>query len=117
MEWRNEMQIRARLVRQPRRHVVALEGDGSLLMQLGCLSTIAAFKPKKLTIVIMDKVSPASHDYDACGPITLDAGNFSCGIDRSDPISTARNAFISLSKKSKNARTRGVRCISLWTSK
>jgi TPP-dependent trihydroxycyclohexane-1,2-dione (THcHDO) dehydratase len=54
MEWRNEMQIRARLVRQPRRHVVALEGDGSLLMQLGCLSTIAALKPKKLTIVIMD---------------------------------------------------------------
>jgi thiamine pyrophosphate-dependent acetolactate synthase large subunit-like protein len=39
---------------QPRRHVVALEGDGSLLMQLGCLATIAALKPKNLTIVIMD---------------------------------------------------------------
>jgi hypothetical protein len=30
---------------QPRRHVIALEGDGSLLMQLGCLTTIAALKP------------------------------------------------------------------------
>src|ERR1700724_2522175 len=35
---------------QPRRHVVALEGDGSLLMQLGCLATIAALKPNNLTM-------------------------------------------------------------------
>jgi thiamine pyrophosphate-dependent acetolactate synthase large subunit-like protein len=39
---------------QPRRHVIALEGDGSLLMQLGCLVTIAAQRPKNLTMVIMD---------------------------------------------------------------
>src|ERR1700688_4045050 len=39
---------------QPKRHVVALEGDGSLLMQLGCLATIAAQKPTNLTMVIMD---------------------------------------------------------------
>lgn len=39
---------------QPHRHVIALEGDGSLLMQLGCLVTIAAHKPANLTIVIMD---------------------------------------------------------------
>jgi thiamine pyrophosphate-dependent acetolactate synthase large subunit-like protein len=39
---------------QPDRGVVALEGDGSLLMQLGCLSTIAMVAPKNLTIVVMD---------------------------------------------------------------
>jgi thiamine pyrophosphate-dependent acetolactate synthase large subunit-like protein len=39
---------------QPKRRVVALEGDGSLLMQLGCLSTIAALAPKNLTMVLMD---------------------------------------------------------------
>jgi thiamine pyrophosphate-dependent acetolactate synthase large subunit-like protein len=39
---------------QPGRHVIALEGDGSLLMQLGCLTTIAALKPANLTMVIMD---------------------------------------------------------------
>ena len=39
---------------QPKRHVIALEGDGSLLMQLGCLATIATQKPTNLTIVIMD---------------------------------------------------------------
>ncbi|WP_369412614.1 thiamine pyrophosphate-dependent enzyme [Neoroseomonas alba] len=41
-------------IAQPNRHVFALEGDGSLLMQLGCLSTIAAQKPKNLTIVLWD---------------------------------------------------------------
>jgi thiamine pyrophosphate-dependent acetolactate synthase large subunit-like protein len=39
---------------QPKRRVIALEGDGSLLMQLGCLSTIATLKPKNLTMVVMD---------------------------------------------------------------
>jgi thiamine pyrophosphate-dependent acetolactate synthase large subunit-like protein len=39
---------------QPKRRVVALEGDGSLLMQLGCLATVAAQAPKNLTIVVWD---------------------------------------------------------------
>jgi len=39
---------------QPRRRVIALEGDGSLLMQLGCLSTIAAVAPANLTLIVMD---------------------------------------------------------------
>ena len=39
---------------QPKRRVFALEGDGSLLMQLGCLSTIATQAPKNLTIIIWD---------------------------------------------------------------
>jgi thiamine pyrophosphate-dependent acetolactate synthase large subunit-like protein len=41
-------------IAQPDRHVIALEGDGSLLMQLGCLGTIAARAPKNLTIVVWD---------------------------------------------------------------
>jgi thiamine pyrophosphate-dependent acetolactate synthase large subunit-like protein len=39
---------------QPKRRIVALEGDGSLLMQLGCLTTIAAQAPKNLTLIVMD---------------------------------------------------------------
>lgn len=39
---------------QPARRVLALEGDGSLLMQLGCLSTIAARAPANLIIVVWD---------------------------------------------------------------
>lgn len=39
---------------QPRRKVFALEGDGSLLMQLGCLATIAAQAPRNLCIIVWD---------------------------------------------------------------
>jgi thiamine pyrophosphate-dependent acetolactate synthase large subunit-like protein len=39
---------------QPQRGVIALEGDGSILMALGCLATIGMVKPRNLTIVIMD---------------------------------------------------------------
>ena len=41
-------------IAQPERGVIALEGDGSILMSLGCLATIATVKPRNLTIVIWD---------------------------------------------------------------
>ncbi|HMA57204.1 MAG TPA: thiamine pyrophosphate-dependent enzyme [Pseudolabrys sp.] len=41
-------------IAQPQRHVIALEGDGSLLMQLGCLATVAERAPRNLTIVVWD---------------------------------------------------------------
>src|SRR5690242_21303627 len=37
---------------QPARPVIALEGDGSLLMQLGCLTTVAMLAQKNLTIIV-----------------------------------------------------------------
>lgn len=39
---------------QPGRRVVALEGDGSLLMQLGSLATIANVAPRNLIVVVWD---------------------------------------------------------------
>src|SRR5262245_30071599 len=41
-------------IAQPQRGVIALEGDGSILMSLGCLSTVAMVKPRNLTIIIMN---------------------------------------------------------------
>ena len=41
-------------IAQPTRKVFALEGDGSILMQRGSLSTVAVRKPKNLCILIMD---------------------------------------------------------------
>ena len=41
-------------IAQPARKIFALEGDGSILMQLGSLSTVAALGQKNLCIVIMD---------------------------------------------------------------
>ena len=39
---------------QPSRGVIALERDGSILMTLGCLTTIANVKPRNLTVIIWD---------------------------------------------------------------
>ena len=39
---------------QPQRQVFALEGDGSQLMQLGALGTVAMSAPKNLAIVLFD---------------------------------------------------------------
>ena len=41
-------------IAQPKRHAIALEGDGSLLMQLGCLATVAMRRPANLTIIVWD---------------------------------------------------------------
>ncbi|HUQ73700.1 MAG TPA: thiamine pyrophosphate-dependent enzyme, partial [Burkholderiales bacterium] len=39
---------------QPQRKTFVLEGDGSLLMQLGCLGTVATTAAKNLAIVVFD---------------------------------------------------------------
>jgi thiamine pyrophosphate-dependent acetolactate synthase large subunit-like protein len=39
---------------QPERNVFVLDGDGSLLMNLNCLPTVAQVAPKNLTIVVWD---------------------------------------------------------------
>ena len=71
---------------QPKRPVIALEGDGSLLMQLGCLATVATLAQKNLTIVVMDngvyqitgaQPTPATNTAD------LVAVAQGCGLSRS----------------------------------
>lgn len=44
-------------LQQPDRRVFALEGDGSILMNLGSLATIAAAAPRNLTVIIWDNGS------------------------------------------------------------
>jgi thiamine pyrophosphate-dependent acetolactate synthase large subunit-like protein len=39
---------------QPQREVIAFTGDGSLLMNLGCLVTLAASGAKNLTLILLD---------------------------------------------------------------
>jgi thiamine pyrophosphate-dependent acetolactate synthase large subunit-like protein len=41
-------------VAQPERRFFALEGDGSILMNLGCLATVAAVAPRNLTVIVWD---------------------------------------------------------------
>src|SRR5690349_20875346 len=44
-------------IAQPARRVVAIEGDGSLLMQAGCLATVAMRRQKNLVMLVMDNGS------------------------------------------------------------
>ena len=41
-------------IAQPAREVLVITGDGEILMQVGALATIAAQKPKNLSIVVLD---------------------------------------------------------------
>jgi thiamine pyrophosphate-dependent acetolactate synthase large subunit-like protein len=71
---------------QPKRRVFALEGDGSLLMQLGCLSTIATLAPKNLTMILMDNGSyqiTGGQPTPAATVADLIAVAIDCGISNS----------------------------------
>lgn len=39
---------------QPKRRVLCISGDGALLMNLGCLVTVAACAPRNLTVCVLD---------------------------------------------------------------
>jgi thiamine pyrophosphate-dependent acetolactate synthase large subunit-like protein len=71
---------------QPKRRVFALEGDGSLLMQMGCLSTIATQAPKNLTMILMDNgiyQITGSQPTPAAAVADLVAIAIGCGITNS----------------------------------
>src|ERR1700749_2896616 len=68
---------------QPRRKVFALEGDGSILMQLGSLSAVAARGPKNLCIVIMDN-----------GAYQITGGQVTMTAQGSDIVGIARGSGI-----------------------
>lgn len=71
---------------QPKRRVFALEGDGSLLMQLGCLSTIATLAPDNLTMILMDNGSyqiTGGQPTPAAAVTDLIAVAVGCGISNS----------------------------------
>ena len=70
-------------IAQPKRHVIALEGDGSLLMQLGCLATVAAQAPKNLTIVVWDN-----------GIYQITGGQKTASAETADLVALARGAGI-----------------------
>jgi thiamine pyrophosphate-dependent acetolactate synthase large subunit-like protein len=71
---------------QPQRRVVALEGDGSLLMQLGVLATIAMLKPKNLALIVMDN-----------GAYQITGGQLTATAVGTDLVTIARGAGIAQS--------------------
>jgi thiamine pyrophosphate-dependent acetolactate synthase large subunit-like protein len=67
----------------PKTRVFAVEGDGSLLMNLGCLVTLKRYKPLNLTVIIFD-----NRIYESTGGQLSQPSGFyladlieACGID------------------------------------
>jgi thiamine pyrophosphate-dependent acetolactate synthase large subunit-like protein len=71
---------------QPKRRVFALEGDGSMLMQLGSLATIANVAPRNLTIIVWDN-----------GMYHITGSQVTATAGRADLVEIARGAGIAQS--------------------
>lgn len=62
--------------------VIVLEGDGSLLMSLGCLSTVGEYDPENLVIVVWNNAIYATTGGQASASENVDFGMAaeSCGV-------------------------------------
>jgi thiamine pyrophosphate-dependent acetolactate synthase large subunit-like protein len=68
---------------QPSRPVFALEGDGSMLMNLGALATVAMVAPSNLTVIIWDN-----------GSYQITGGQAAATAEATDLVAVARGAGI-----------------------
>jgi thiamine pyrophosphate-dependent acetolactate synthase large subunit-like protein len=57
---------------RPQMGVIALEGDGSLLMNLGTLATVAAARAANLTILLFENLHYESSGGQALPPVSVD---------------------------------------------
>jgi thiamine pyrophosphate-dependent acetolactate synthase large subunit-like protein len=76
---------------RPDRRVVALDGDGSLLMNLGSLATIAACAPPNLVLLVLDNAqygTTGGQPTATAGRADLDAAARALGIDRTATVRT-----------------------------
>jgi thiamine pyrophosphate-dependent acetolactate synthase large subunit-like protein len=75
---------------QPDREIMVISGDGSLLMNLGCLVTVTGSQAKNLTIIVLDNRSyavtgvqkTAAHS----GQVDYVALAFACGFESAQQI-------------------------------
>jgi sulfopyruvate decarboxylase subunit beta len=71
---------------RPNQRFVALEGDGSLIMALGILTTIARYRPSNLTVIVLDNESfstfGAGMTSATATGLDLAAVSRSCGLDK-----------------------------------
>jgi thiamine pyrophosphate-dependent acetolactate synthase large subunit-like protein len=75
---------------RPERRVVALDGDGSLLMNLGSLATIAACSPPNLLLLVLDNGqygTTGGQPTATAGGADLDAAARAMGIARTATVS------------------------------
>lgn len=76
---------------RPNDRVVCIEGDGSVLMNLGAVATVGSYQPENLTIVILDngayQITGGQPTHTAAG-IDLAAVAQGCGIESAARVDT-----------------------------
>jgi thiamine pyrophosphate-dependent acetolactate synthase large subunit-like protein len=77
-------------VAQPDRRVFVLEGDGSMLMSLGALTTVASVAPRNLTIIVWDN-----------GAYQITGNQDAATSEATDMVTVARGAGIRQSEWAK----------------
>lgn len=100
-------------IAQPQRTVVALEGDGSLLMNLGCLATVGAQKPENLTIVVWENAVwqlTGGQRLASAESCDLAAVAAACGIE-SVHRPKERDAFVSTARHALDAPGPHILCV------
>jgi thiamine pyrophosphate-dependent acetolactate synthase large subunit-like protein len=74
---------------QPDRRVVVLDGDGSLLMNLGSLATIGWVRPKNLVVIVLDNAlygTTGGQDTATAHGADLAAAARACGIQSTETV-------------------------------
>src|SRR5688572_9250219 len=87
---------------RPKQRFVALEGDGSLIMALGVLTTIARYKPANLTVIVLDNESFSTFgagmvSATATG-VDLAAVSRGCGLGQTIGVTTLQEAEAAMPK-------------------
>lgn len=76
---------------RPELRVTALEGDGSLLMTMGTLATVAAARPAELTVLLFENRHYESSGGQALPPVTVDwpAAGRAAGLPHVERVAAA----------------------------
>ena len=99
---------------QPTRPVIAIEGEGALLMHMGALVTVGAVNPANLTVLVIQNGVHAASGGQALTNAGLDLAQLarSAGIARSDNITNPET----LATRMRSSATRhGAECLVLAT--
>jgi sulfopyruvate decarboxylase subunit beta len=77
---------------RPNQRFVALEGDGSMIMALGVLTTIARYRPSNLTLIVLDNESfstfGAGMTSATATGLDLAAVSRGCGLEKTIGVTT-----------------------------
>ena len=86
---------------RPNDRIICIEGDGSVLMNMGALATIGSYQPENLTIVILDngayQITGGQATHTAAG-VDLAGVALGCGIESSSRVETLGDFETALDK-------------------